>query len=244
MAEHRIDEKTESTRSPGEPRIVFIKRAETAGPKLGVFASSFNPPTIAHIELVRRAAQTFSLDQTISLAGQANADKVEYECSLDDRIEMLKLAFARDSHTLIGVSSHAFYVDMVDALKRVYSPETDLHFIVGFDTFDRVLDPENRYTARYYRKFSDRVEALNYLFARSRFIVAGRAGARLDSVRLLVDREPAVPSGRVVYLDFPADLGELSSSEVRNHRRSGQPIAGLVPATVERYIEQHRLYLA
>jgi nicotinate (nicotinamide) nucleotide adenylyltransferase len=225
-----------------EPHIEIIKRAKATGRKLGVFASSFNPPTIAHVELIRRAAQRFALDQTIVLAGQANADKVDYECSLEYRIEMVRLAFTDDNHASIGVSSHAFFVDMVDALKRLYSPGTDLHFIVGFDTFERVLDPQNRYTTRYYRRFKDRVEALEYLFAHSRFIIAGRAGARSDSVRLLTVREPALPSERISYLDFPTDLGELSATEVRDRRRSGRSITGLVPELVERYILDHDLY--
>jgi nicotinate (nicotinamide) nucleotide adenylyltransferase len=225
-----------------EPHIEIIKRAKAMGPKLGVFASSFNPPTIAHVELIRRAARTFTLDQTIVLAGRANADKVDYECPLEDRIEMVKLAFADDNHISIGVSSHAFFVDMVDALKRVYSPGTDLHFIVGFDTFERVLDPQNQYTSRYHRSFNDRAEALGHLFDRSSFIVAGRAGAEWDSVRLLTECEPALPEERVLYLDFPSDLGELSATEVRDRRRSGKSITGLVPELVERYILEHALY--
>jgi len=241
MNEDRIEQKNDSARPTGEPRIDIVKRAGATGPRLGVFASSFNPPTIAHIELIRRAAGFFSLDESLALAGKTNADKREYECSLADRLAMLKLAFA-DSHTSIGLSSHAFYVDMIDALERAYSPSTDLHFVVGFDTFERVLDPGNRYTARYHREFSDRVEALEYLFARSSFIVAGRRGAGLDSVRLLVEREPAVPSERVLYLDFPADLGELSATEVRNRRRARQPISGLVPEAVEQYIHERGLY--
>jgi len=225
-----------------EPHIEIIKRAKGNGPKLGVFASSFNPPTIAHVELIRRAARTFTLDQTIVLAGQANADKVDYECPLEDRIEMVRLAFAEDDSVSIGISSHAFFVDMVDALIRVYSPGTDLHFIVGFDTFERVLDPQNQYTRRYYRRFTDRPEALGYLFGRSSFIVAGRAGAEGDSIRLLTEREPALPAERVFYLDFPSDLGELSATEVRDRRRSGKSITGLVPELVERYILEHALY--
>jgi nicotinate (nicotinamide) nucleotide adenylyltransferase len=227
----------------GEPRIEMIKRLEPAGSRLGVFASSFNPPTVAHVELINRATEAFSLDEVLALAGNANADKMDYDCELEDRLAMLALAFADQPRTSIGLSSRGFYVDMIDALEREYPRETDLHFIVGFDTFERVLDPENRYTARYHRKFSDRVEAIESLFARSSFIVAGRAGAGLDSVRLLVEREPALPPERILYLDFPADLGELSATEVRNRRREGRPIAGLVPAGVERYIEQHRIYV-
>jgi nicotinate (nicotinamide) nucleotide adenylyltransferase len=238
----QISATIERVRQSTEPRIEIIERAVTAGGRLGVFASSFNPPTIAHVELIRRATEAFLLDETLALAGQTNADKLSYECSLEDRIAMMELAFADDARTSIGLSSHAFYVDMVDALRRVYPSQTDLHFIVGFDTFERVLDSENRYKKKYYREFGGRIEALEYLFARSSFIVAARAGAGLDSVRLLVEREPVVPRDRVLYLDFPPDLGELSSTEVRNRCRAGESITGLVPAAVEQFITQRATY--
>jgi nicotinate (nicotinamide) nucleotide adenylyltransferase len=226
----------------GEPHIEIARRAKTTGRRLGVFASSFNPPTTAHVELIQRASNAFALDEVLALAGRANADKLDYECSLEERLTMLTLAFAGQPRVSIGLSSHAFYVDMIDALASRYPGETDLHFIVGFDTFERVLDVDGRYTERYHRQFTGRTEALGYLFANSSLIVAGRSGAGLQSVALLVEREPAVPGDRVSYLDFPADLGELSATEVRKRRREGQSISQLVPATVEAYVCEHGLY--
>ena len=242
MNPDQISDAIGRVRQSGEPRIEIIERAATSGPRLGVFASSFNPPTLAHVELIRRASEAFSLDETIAFASDTNADKLSYECSLEDRVAMMELALVDDDRTSIGLSSHAFYVDMVEALRRVYPPRTDLHFIVGFDTFERVLDPGDRYTKRYYREFSGRVEALDYLFARSSFIVAARAGAGLDSIRLLVEREPVVARDRVFYLDFPPDLGELSATEVRARCRAGESIEGLVPAAVAQFISQHEIY--
>lgn len=238
----RVKEIIERADPNGEPGIGIIKRADATGCRLGVFASSFNPPTIAHVELMQRSAEAFSLDEIIALACKTNADKVDYQCTLEDRLAMLTLTFADQPRTSIGLSSHGFYADMIDALERVYPPETDLHFIVGFDTFERVLDPDNRYLQRYYRAFNSRIEALQYLFSGSRFIVAGRAGTGLDSIAALVEREPDVPSERVLYLNFPADLGELSATDVRNRQRLGRPISGLVPEAVEEYIKEHRLY--
>ena len=75
--------------------IKIIERAEATGPRLGVFASSFNPPTTAHVELIQRAAEAFSLDEILALAGKTNADKLEYECSLEDRLAMLTLSSCR-----------------------------------------------------------------------------------------------------------------------------------------------------
>lgn len=225
----------------GEPVIKIIKRVKASGCRLGVFASSFNPPTTAHFELIRRAVEAFSLDEVLALAGKTNADKSAYDCALEDRIAML-LTATDTPYLSIGLSSHAFYVDMIEALSRAYPKQRDLHFIVGFDTFERVLDAEDRYTKKYYREYKGRVEALRELFAKSSFIVAARAGAGLDNVRLLVAQQPAVPPGRIRYLDFPPDLAEHSATEVRKRCREGKPITGLVPSAIEEYIRAHGLY--
>jgi nicotinate-nucleotide adenylyltransferase len=156
---------------------------------------------------------------------------------------MLQLAFAEQPYVSIGLSSLAFYVDVLEALEQKYPAQTDLHFIVGFDTFERVLDFEDQYSKRFYRVFNGRIEALSHLFSKSIFIVAGRAGAGSKSVEQLVRRERAVPAGRVKYLDFPGDLGDLSATEVRRRRREELSIHGLVPVAVEQYIKDHGLYM-
>ena len=227
--------------SGGAPRVDLIKQGRI-GEKLAVFASSFNPVTTAHVELIHHATEQFSPDGTLALAGVTNADKSEYECSLEDRLTMLQLAFAGDPHVSIGVSSHAFYVDMIEALERVCAPGTDLHFVVGFDTFERVLDREDRYTERYHRSFANRSEALRHLLSRSRLIVASRAGSGPDQARALIEHEPPEITARILFLDFPSDLGERSATEVRARLAEGLPVAGLVPEAVERYISERGLY--
>ena len=241
MESEQLREMIERMDVEGPPRIELIKRAKTSGPRVGIFASSFNPTTTAHVELMRRAIEACSLDEMIALAGLANADKTSYECTLEDRLEMLALTFARDARVSIGLTSHAFYVDMIDALLRDY-PQSDLHFVVGFDTFERVLDPEDRYTKRYHRRFNDRLDALDYLFSRSRILVAARRGAGRKEIEALLENEPERFRERVSYLDFPSDLGERSATEVRRSLRTGQSITRLVPEAVEQYIKERGLY--
>jgi nicotinate-nucleotide adenylyltransferase len=226
----------------GEPSIHLIKRAELSGPRLGIFASSFNPTTVAHVELMRRAAKEFLLDEILALAGTANADKSVYESSLEDRLRMLALTFENERRVSIGVSSHAFFVDMIDALEHTYPRQTDLHFVVGFDTFERVVDREGRYAQKYHRKFGDRVGALQYLLVGSRLIVAGRAGAGKSDIRALVEHDLPELAERISYLDTPADLGEMSATKVRDRVRLGLAIDGLVPPVVELYIKEQGLY--
>jgi len=226
------------------PHIEFAREARQRGKRVGVFASSFNPTTTAHVELTRMAAERFSLDETLALAARTNADKTDYDCSLEERLQMLALAFEGDERVSIGVCSHAFFVDVVEALERAYGRETGLHFVVGFDTFERVIDCEDKYTHRYHRKFKDRVEALGYLLERSRLVVAGRAGAGYEEVRSVVERELGGGGERVLYLETPAEIGEMSATEVRSRVRAGLSIEGLVPAAVAAYIKERKLYVA
>jgi nicotinate (nicotinamide) nucleotide adenylyltransferase len=232
----------EKVGASGVPEIEIIKRASLSGPRPGLFPSSFNPATVAHVELIRRAAREFSLDETMAIAGKANADKTSYDCPLEDRLEMLASAFSRDTSVSVGLSSHAYFPDMLDALVPAYPADMDFYFIVGFDTFERVLDPGDRYRSKYHRQFDSRRHALEYLFSRSHFIVAARAGAGYSQVRALISRETAPLEGRVHFLDLPAELAEQSATEVRRRLREGLSITGLVPPEVEQYIKQRGLY--
>jgi nicotinate (nicotinamide) nucleotide adenylyltransferase len=240
MEAFRIKQSIERVSASLEPTVEFIRR-DQAGKRAGVFASSFNPVTAAHVELMRLASAQFSLDEIIALAGAANADKSRYECSLEDRVMMLALALEADERASVGLSSHAYFVDMTEALLRGCAPETDLHFIIGFDTFERVLDAEDRYRAKYHHRFAARREAIDWLLARCRLIVAPRAGFGEREIRALAERE-GLASDRVLILSAPGDMGERSATEVRARLRAGESISALVPTPVERYIMEKGLY--
>jgi nicotinate (nicotinamide) nucleotide adenylyltransferase len=225
-----------------QPAIQFIQRTAGDSQRLGIFASSFNPVTRAHIELMRRAQEQFALDETLALAGIANADKSLYDCSLEERLRMLELALQNRSQISVGLSSHAFFVDMLDGLATAYPSQTELHFVVGFDTFERVLDPLDKYTGLYHRNFTDRNEALEFLLTRSRFIVAGRQGAKHTEVYQLASQLPVTLAERIFYMDFPDDLAEQSATQARLRLRQGLSIKEFVPDEVARYIQKRGLY--
>jgi len=226
----------------GEPMIEFLERSGTGGPRVGVFPSSFNPLTSAHVELVRRSIRACDLNEVLALASVANADKSSYECSLEDRLSMLLLAFSDDPAMSIGVSSRAYFVDVAEALEKRYERETEFYFVLGFDTFVRVLDLEGRYLSKYHRRFRNRREALRFLLERGRLIVAGRAGAGNPDVEALVRKEPREIAERISYLEIPSDVAARSATQVRQLIRSGRSIAGLVPPKVETYIARRGIY--
>jgi nicotinate (nicotinamide) nucleotide adenylyltransferase len=232
----------ESTGLGDRPEIKIIKRAGLTGERLGVFPSSFNPITAAHLELMRLSAERFALDELLALAGKANADKLRYDCPLEERIMMVLLALANMERASVGISSHAYFVDMVCAIRAVYSEPKEIYFIMGFDTFERTLDHDGKYFKRYHRQFGSAAEALEFLLGQSRIIVASRGRARIEQLLALVSEIPQQLRDRVLYLHMPDALSERSATEVRERLRAGLPISGLVPPEVERYIQGRRLY--
>jgi nicotinate (nicotinamide) nucleotide adenylyltransferase len=229
-------------RLSNKPEIHFIKRAEPPGRNLGVFPASFNPVTTAHIEMLRRAANEFSLDQVLALAGISNADKSEYDCALEDRLQMLQLALDQVPNASVGICSTPFFVDMIEAAIAVYPPDTQLSFILGIDTFVRVLDLDGKYVQKYQKPFTDRSQALEYLLSKSRLIVAERSYPGRPDVKALLSRRPGIRPSQVQLMDFPLDFSERSATEVRDALRSGLSIERLAPPAVENYIRQHGLY--
>lgn len=226
-----------------EPAIEFLEQFRVNGPRVGVFSSSFNPLTTAHVELIQRSIRAYDLNEVLALAGVANADKSSYECSLEDRLAMLLSAFNDEPAMSVGVSSHAYFVDVAEALESLYATQTEFYFVLGFDTFVRVLDAEGVYLDKYHRRFRDRNEALRFLLQRARLIVAGRAGAANSEVGALLRNEPREMAERVLYLETPSDIAARSATQVRQLIRSGQSIAGLVPPKVETYIARRGIYI-
>jgi nicotinic acid mononucleotide adenylyltransferase len=85
---------------------------------------------------------------------------------------------------------------------------------------------------------------LEYLLSASHLIVAARKGQGSSKLAEVSAREPQLAAGRILFLDFPADLGERSATEVRERIGAGLGISGLVPSAVESYIQANRLYSA
>ncbi|HEU4390726.1 MAG TPA: nicotinate-nicotinamide nucleotide adenylyltransferase [Blastocatellia bacterium] len=225
-----------------KPQIRLMENAFQSASRLGVFSSSFNPVTRAHTALVESASAAFALDHVLALASDKNADKRSYDVSLRQRLEMMLLAFTDSAHVSIGVTSHAFFADMIDALLGFASPGTGIYFILGFDTLERVVDSDGKYLGRYYRQFSTSDDALRYLLSYSHLIVANRGAAGRDDLLRVTGLLPARLRGQVFQLDLPGDLAEISATTVRSLAGSGKDLSGFVPERVGEYIKANGLY--
>ncbi len=241
----RIREAIAALSCASSPTLLWIHRArgavERTPLRLGVFSASFNPPTRAHGEIVARARERFHLDEIALLLTLTNADKRAYEAPLEDRAAMLVAAFEDDPDMAIGLASHPFFADLLLPLRSSYE-SAEIFFLVGSDTLERILDREGRYLGRYYKPYSDRIAVLEDLFSASRLIVAPRGGLTCSDLERLFDRESARFRERVQCLELPEEVKTISATEVRRRLRAGEPIAGLVPEAVARYLSASGLY--
>jgi nicotinic acid mononucleotide adenylyltransferase len=218
--------------------IKIVKRATRGirdrGGALGVLPASFNPPTSAHEALVREASKIAAFDETLLILDQRAMDKELIDAPLEDRLFMLLVLFGDDPRISLGIATQGLFLDKVEALNQVYPQDTQLYFIVGYDTIVRVLDP------KYYEA---RDEALDALFSRARFLVANRGGRDEGDLTELFGREENHPfAAQVVPLSLPPALAHISSSEVRSRLAEGRSITGFVPPKLEDFLLKRGFY--
>jgi nicotinate (nicotinamide) nucleotide adenylyltransferase len=222
-----------------EPSVVILRKASRGlwNPEgsLGIFPASFNPPTKAHLALIREARERIHLDEILVLLDLQAMDKRFTGATWEERIAMLEILFQKDTTISIGLSNRGLFLDKIGPLRAVYPSPTRFTFIVGFDTVIRILDK------KYYR---NRKKSLDELFEQSRFLVANRDDYEETAFELLFrKRENKRYQEKIGFFLLPKKYGSLSSSSVRNRIAEGRSINDLVPISILRYIKRNGIYL-
>ncbi len=222
-----------------EPSVAVIRNAPQGllNPEgsLGIFPASFNPPTKAHLALIREAKKQTHLDEVLVLLDLQAMDKKLIGATWKDRIAMLKILFRNDPTISIGLSNRGLFLDKMEPLRRLYPSPAEFTFIVGFDTLIRILDK------KYYK---NRKRSLDELFEQGRFLVANRDEYEERAFEMLFRRrENKRYREKITYFSLPKRFGTLSSNLVRQRIAEGHPINHLLPISILRYIKSKGIYL-
>lgn len=223
-----------------QPKILLISRSKGAvggsEEDVGIFPSSFNPITMGHMAMLQRAAEIRAFKEIVLILDTQPMDKEILGATLVDRLLMLEVLFEGRRGVSVGVSNGGLFLTKAEVLKEMFPRGTDISFIVGYDTLARVFDP------KYYE---DREEALDQLFACSRFMVANRGDHGREAVhQLLGSLENRRFRGKVDFFEIAMRLAQISSSRVRQRVMEKKPFARLVPAPVRDFIDKVGLYKA
>lgn len=205
------------------------------GPALGhtvvVLPSAFNPPTVAHLELMFVATQYAAATGSLALLTTRNVDKGIYGAGLADRVRMLIAAREDGGDFAIGASNQARIMDQAEALRRAF-PRTDFHFVVGFDTLERLFAP------RYY---TDMERELRDFFGRHRVFAANRGATGPQEVADWIQGNAGRFGDAVEVLEIDASAARMSSTDARDRAARGEPAEELT-AAVSAYIRKAGLY--
>lgn len=209
----------------GPPSLAFVRRAPAgirgrAGTLL-CLSASFNPVTLAHLQLIQAAARVAPPDEVLLLLSLANVDKGMSGLPLERRVRLLLALAERRPAFSVALASHGRFVEKLAAIRAAYPEGARPVFLLGFDTLVRLFEP------RYY---ADRDAALAALFAGSRCLAANRAPHGPGAVAEFLARPEVAPyAGRIGILELPDVVAAVSATEVRARLARGEPVAGLVP---------------
>lgn len=191
---------------------------------LGVFAGSFNPLTFAHIELIKQSRKIFKITPILILFDLYNTDKPFHEIPLFHRIYMVYLYFKEDKNILLGITNRGLFIEKLRLLDNYFGKETKIWFIMGTDTYIRVLDK------KYYCNSTD----IEELFNNANFIVFERG---------LCNVKPNKSFPNIHFVELPANIKNISATDIREKIKNNQDIHKLTPQKIISYISRTPVFL-
>ncbi|KAI9289133.1 hypothetical protein BC943DRAFT_316067, partial [Umbelopsis sp. AD052] len=216
---------------------------------IAILDSSFNPPTLAHKELLLRTAAECPADAYLLLFSVKNADKQLIGATAEQRLDMMKLLAETINeqyptcNVAVAVTEHARFFEKANEIHAWYESqypgqEAQLAFIMGYDTVIRLVDQ------KYYDQPVE--EALEPFFSNNQVICADRGGHSSEDVEGFwttntIARKFQRSIKRIHLDDATADI---SSSKVREQIVRDQDIKPLVDDRIYQYVGNHQLYLA
>ncbi len=227
-----------------QPEALIVPKSPVPRGEIIVFPGSFNPPTTAHLALMKQARQTalhrsersHRGNQTVQLfaaMSKLTVDKehVERPLMLDRVILLNDLLERRLPHTGVMLFNRGLYVEQAEAVHRCFPRVKRLYFLIGYDKIVQILDPH------YY---ADRDAALRDLFALAELLVAPRADFGPQALNELLQKPENQPFAQYIHpLPFTNAYRNVSSTHIRQHSST---YVHDVPHEVRRFMRKTRAY--
>jgi len=201
-----------------------------------VFPGSFNPPTNAHIAMLRQAQHCEQLQdagKVYAAVSKHTTDKEHVERPLlVDRVALLESVLR---HHVPGVGiilfNRGLYVEQAEGIRAAFPAVTKLYFLLGFDKIVQIFD------AHYY---VDRDKALRDLFSLAEVLVAPREDAGARELQALLEAPQNRQFASFVHLlPLDASYRDVSSTQIRQDFAGHQQY---VPSEVARFIRETGVY--
>lgn len=193
----------------------FFRRAQGRPSHLGVLPGTFNPVTIAHLELAQAALPL--VDEVVFVLPREFPHKPYEGASFAQRVQMLQAAAGSHPRISIAAVEHGLFVEIAQECRDAYGEDVRLTFLCGRDAAERIAGWDYGRPGA----FSEMLEQFGLL-------VAARSGEYTP---------PAEFRHAVRPLTLTDDFDHVSATEVRARITRGESWEHLVPAAIHRYIE-------
>ena len=197
--------------------------------KIGILGGTFNPIHLGHVDMAQKLYYEFSLDEVMLVVSGDPPHKNSAQMpSAKHRFNMVlkaaeNLPFANVSDIEIARPGKIYTVDTLRILKNE-NPSAEYFYIIGADTLFQLES---------WKEFSE-------VFKLCSFICMEREGSsRKDCLVKAADLSKNY-SAKIYFSSYKGK--PISSTAVREVLQKGQSAADLIPAEVERYIEENGLY--
>jgi nicotinate (nicotinamide) nucleotide adenylyltransferase len=158
--------------------------------------------TRAHLALADAARNV--VDEVVLVVPRVYPHKEFHGATLEDRVEMLKLAGHR-----VEITNSGLFIDIARQLRQ---PDTEIYFICGKDAAERIIHWDYGATA-----------SIEKLLDEFSLLVAERGGAY---------EAPEHLRHRINRLHLDQDFSDISSTEVRRRIAAGELWEHLVPEAI------------
>lgn len=198
--------------------------------KIGIMGGTFDPIHIGHLLLGEFAYENFHLDEIWFLPNGNPPHKTTDESgvSLDDRIEMVKLAtddvpYFRMNLYEASSKKHSYTYSTMRALREMY-PDHEFFFILGADSL---------FSIEQWKNFRE-------IFPSCTILAAMRDDKDTESMQAQIRYLNEKYGADIRLLQAP--LVEISSTTIRRRAEKGLSIRYMVPDVVSEYIQSNALY--
>ena len=190
--------------------------------RTGILGGAFDPPHSGHLIIAEAAAAALALDEVRFIPYAIGPHRPEGTvAAAGDRLNMTRLA-VEDRPGLVcdgrevRAGGTSYTVDTLRGLQQEF-PAAEFFLILGSDQFALIHT---------WRDWVSIVEMVGIA------VIARPGGSREDPA-------PAL-AGKATWVEHPPI--PISSTDLRTRIAAGADVGSLVPDSVARYIEEHRLY--
>jgi nicotinate-nucleotide adenylyltransferase len=210
------------------------------GRRTGILGGTFDPIHCGHVDLAAAAEEALGLSRLFVVTSNIPPHRSPPFASAWHRFAMVSMTVAgrpgwRASDLELRAGAQSFTSETLEKFNARGYSSSELFFVLGADAFADIS---------VWHAFPRIFELAHFAVVSRPAFPVGDLRRRFPALAARMKEPPIDERASVdpVIVLIDAITADVSSTAIRQRRREGRSIAGLVPPGVQQHIEQHGLY--